>query len=422
VAPAPVAPAPPALDRRLVDAASWNEHLARISNDCVQRPLDFALGGGVLVRARMSHVHVPDDFPIIGGTMEAPAVSTGFKRIVTRNGNSTSLQDMFPQWLCEGGVCTGSLPGCQSDENQNWHFNLLRLNFSGGLYYSDNPGRTVGFIQAVLAYAFSLFPDMVEVFLHSTDSTSTVSPLAELTATLSPATTTAPAVTPAVPPASLTVTTTACPEPEGGDATAVLAYVQCLQASCQNANHNYYPCPVTPDATCQQTSLAELCPLVCEHGGCPASVGQRRLEDSGPAAQTWHATVRFKQGLPYELDDASFRRLLDSGAIEGSKFISAFSVEPDSQETDGVPPQFHEIQQEYSASNRGIRQEDGASSSVLSKVRRGAATPAGAVLLGMVACTGVVLWLALASAKLRRRGDFKALAVQETADHEAGGE
>jgi hypothetical protein len=155
-------------DRRLATPMSdmWLTHMSELQKqDCTQNNLSFAIGAGLYIKSTLKHLTVPDKFPMIGGLSEAPDITSGYVSL-TPNGPmvNESFADLFPDELCQDNMCSGELPGCPGESHDMKSYPRLHYNTSVNFSFYKDSSQSM---QHVIAYAFSVLPEVVDVVVKS---------------------------------------------------------------------------------------------------------------------------------------------------------------------------------------------------------------------------------------------------------------
>jgi len=282
--------------RRLSAAAfkkKWDNVAGQHQQSCNKKNLHFNLGAGVLFRGRVDNVGVPKGFPMLGGLDEAPELTTGFRKIMSTKG-SKDPKELLPASLCQGGLCSGALPGCTEDFKKVT-YPILHFNMSRPYHYNmrKKKGKFHGLFKHALAYAFSTLPEMVDVAVKELNSSSTTTLVPATAAPVAPVVTTAApgqqwpsnhlegtpypptAAPPSPPPAN---SAQGSSDPEAGSAFNRWWSGAARRLSSAAASGTSSREPAEPEA----------------------------LADN-------QVVVSFPQGLPYKLDRALVERMLENG-------------------------------------------------------------------------------------------------------------
>jgi hypothetical protein len=142
------------------------EHMNELkAEDCTDNNLTFSMGAGLYIKSTLKHLTVPDNFPVLGGIAEAPDITSGYVSL-TPNGPmiNETFADLFPQELCADGMCVGELPGCPSNEHDMRAYPRIPFHLSRNFTFYRESSRS---IQHLIAYAFSVLPEVVDVTVAS---------------------------------------------------------------------------------------------------------------------------------------------------------------------------------------------------------------------------------------------------------------
>jgi len=143
---------------------------------CQAKDLHFEVGIGMLVRAWVDHVDLPQDFPLLGGLDEAPEISTGLRKIASTQPGADA-KDLFPKDLCkasDGTMCQAVLPGCTAMAAKTLYFPKLILNHNRPFHYNQSSkSKLYILMKEALAYAFSALPEVVDITIKELNETQT---------------------------------------------------------------------------------------------------------------------------------------------------------------------------------------------------------------------------------------------------------
>lgn len=149
--------------RKLWNSEDWNSHIEKNKASCEEKDLHFNLGAGVLARARIDSFGVPKGFPMLGGLDEAPIMVTEWHPIGAIK-PGTDAREIFPEILCEGGLCQGALPGCREAQFKLLHFPRIIIDFNRPFAYNKTgQGHFTEVLEEAMAVGFSMMPEMVDI-------------------------------------------------------------------------------------------------------------------------------------------------------------------------------------------------------------------------------------------------------------------
>uniref|UniRef100_A0A7S4QVJ4 Uncharacterized protein n=1 Tax=Alexandrium monilatum TaxID=311494 RepID=A0A7S4QVJ4_9DINO len=142
---------------------AWNNQISKHAKSCEKRDLHFNLGAGILMRGRLKNAGLLKGLNMMGGHLEAPELSTGYRRIAAIK-PGTDAQDLFPDTLCQDGLCEGALPGCSQGNQKKRFYPRLIFNMNRPYHFSNmTKGKFHGLMKRAMAYAFSAMPMMLNV-------------------------------------------------------------------------------------------------------------------------------------------------------------------------------------------------------------------------------------------------------------------
>lgn len=145
--------------RRLWTALDWNKRLAQSTMEsCEDKDLNFAVGAGLLIGGKIVEAGGSPN-AILG--QDAPVLSTGLREVFALRPEAKA-KDMLPSALCSDGVCSGKLPTCTKANYEKKHFPRLDFNMNRKFLFNKTRDDT---IETMLAYAFSVLPEAVEVII-----------------------------------------------------------------------------------------------------------------------------------------------------------------------------------------------------------------------------------------------------------------
>merc|ERR1719174_115580 len=135
------------------------------AEDCTDNNLTFSMGAGLYIKSTLKHLTVPDKFPVLGGIAEAPDITSGYVSL-TPNGPmiNETFADLFPEELCADGMCAGELPGCPSNEHDMRAYPRIPFYLDRNFSFYRKSSKS---IQHLIAYAFSVLPEVVDVTVAS---------------------------------------------------------------------------------------------------------------------------------------------------------------------------------------------------------------------------------------------------------------
>jgi hypothetical protein len=124
----------------------------------------------------VDQVNLPQGFPLLGGLDEAPAISTGLRKIASAQPGADA-QDVFPKELCNestGTMCQAVLPGCMAVPANSKFFPSLVVNHNRPFHYNQSSkSKFYILMKEALAYAFSTLPEAVDILIKEVNETRT---------------------------------------------------------------------------------------------------------------------------------------------------------------------------------------------------------------------------------------------------------
>lgn len=177
--------------RRLWDEADWNQRLSSNQEACDAKDLNFDLDWGCQYKASMKQLnaHV---LPMLGDFDKPPELTTGLENVAGMTpgqGHGQDMKKLLPSWLCKGGLCSGTLPTCKDADFKKMHFPELTFHFNRPFRFGKHAKGAEAVMRNLLAYAFSVLPEAVDVMIHRAHMNSTFTTFAPL---MQPATTPPP--------------------------------------------------------------------------------------------------------------------------------------------------------------------------------------------------------------------------------------
>lgn len=142
---------------------AWHKKMSEHQQSCEKRDLHFALGAGIMMRARIKNGGLLKGFPMVGGQLETPELSTGYRKIASIKPN-TDARDLLPDSLCADGLCSGALPGCSAGDKEKKFYPKIVFDYNRPYHFKNmTKGKFHGIMQRAMAYAFSTMPMMINI-------------------------------------------------------------------------------------------------------------------------------------------------------------------------------------------------------------------------------------------------------------------
>lgn len=164
----------------------WKARVAKASTSesCKARDLHFKIGKGILFRGSIESMGMPAGFPMLsGGGTNGPEIATAWRRIggAPHNRTKGDLQDYLPKTLCKTGICSGGLPGCNTQQSKELFFPKIVINVNrtatwqelegpDGTLFPHLPAFVGKSVKPALTYAFAALPEMVELGMKENEN------------------------------------------------------------------------------------------------------------------------------------------------------------------------------------------------------------------------------------------------------------